>query len=159
MPFKSAEEQAAYDKERYLKNRDKKIAADKKRREEDPSYREHKRQYAKAYYSADKTARLEQNKRWRERNPEKAKESRLRERLKPYGLTPESYRQLLETQRHSCALCEEPFVKTPHVDHCHDTGRVRGLLCGDCNTSLGKLGDTVESFRKVLRYLESETKL
>ena len=41
------------------------------------------------------------------------------------------------------------------VDHCHDTGRVRGLLCSKCNTSIGSLGDPEESAQKVVEYLSN----
>jgi hypothetical protein len=51
-----------------------------------------------------------------------------------------------------CAIChrEAPLA----LDHDHETGRFRGYICRDCNMGLGKLGDDLESIRRVLRYLE-----
>ena len=80
-----------------------------------------------------------------------------------YGITLEEAKELLVSQSNACALCEKEvswlpgFSASAHVDHCHSTGKVRGILCGSCNTALGKLGDSVESITKVLNYLK-ETK-
>ncbi|MEU6552105.1 endonuclease VII domain-containing protein [Streptomyces sp. NPDC046915] len=82
---------------------------------------------------------------------------------KKYGITPEEYDQLLAAQGGGCALCGvKPEELTTgkyrtylHVDHCHDSGRVRGLLCPDHNLLLGRFGDSPEMFRRVLNYLEA----
>lgn len=55
-----------------------------------------------------------------------------------YGLTVEQWDQMLVAQLGRCALCDEP-MKSPHVDHSHVTGEVRGLLCMWCNTMLGRV--------------------
>lgn len=110
--------------------------------------------FPSSYLSKDPVRQREYQREWRAKNPEKVAEMRFRERLRVYGLTPETYQALLDSQGNACAICERGFGSTPHIDHCHETGKVRGVLCVDCNTSLGKLGDTVESIRKVLRYLE-----
>ena len=56
-----------------------------------------------------------------------------------YGLTPADYDWMLAGQGGGCAICGEPAPdgQSLHVDHCHDTGRVRGLLCFNCNAGLG----------------------
>lgn len=54
-----------------------------------------------------------------------------------YGITLEEYEQLQQKQNHCCALCGEK--KRLIVDHCHDTGNIRGLLCHGCNTFEGML--------------------
>ena len=54
-----------------------------------------------------------------------------------YRLRMDDYHEMLEDQKHVCKMCGGPFGKTPHVDHCHKTGVVRGLLCGVCNSGLG----------------------
>lgn len=81
--------------------------------------------------------------------------------LKRYGLTPESYKDLLEKQGGCCAICgvDTPTVarataKYFSVDHCHDTGRVRGLLCCTCNAGLGMLKDSRDMLRRALEYLD-----
>lgn len=73
-----------------------------------------------------------------------------------YGITPEEHKQLLISQDYKCALCGRPssdFKYELAVDHCHETGRIRGMLCMPCNTSLGQLGDDVESMYKIIDYL------
>jgi DNA-binding transcriptional MerR regulator len=82
--------------------------------------------------------------------------------LRKYNMTFEEVKELLDSQNGSCALCQTSvsfgtgFSNAAHVDHCHTTNKVRGILCGNCNTALGKLGDSVESIKKVLQYLEKE---
>ncbi len=75
--------------------------------------------------------------------------------LKGYGLTPEQYHALAEAQDHRCAICgtTEPGGRSWTVDHDHQTGKVRGLLCRKCNTGLGLLGDNVKRIEAVMRYL------
>ena len=74
-----------------------------------------------------------------------------------FGISLAQYDALHATQNGACALCKDP-EKLPQsrlaVDHCHDTGRIRGLLCDLCNTALGRLGDDVESMERVLTYVK-----
>lgn len=69
-----------------------------------------------------------------------------------YGITLDQYAAMLEAQNGLCALCEQREPK--HIDHCHETGRVRGLLCPSCNTALGKFDDNPALLRKAMSYLE-----
>lgn len=60
-------------------------------------------------------------------------------------------------QNGCCAICgdhQSNQARSMAVDHCHETGRVRGLLCMKCNTGIGKLGDSPELLRKAIAYLE-----
>lgn len=59
-------------------------------------------------------------------------------RLRRYGVSPVEYEQMLDLQNGRCGICDDPMVE-PHVDHNHETGRVRGLLCERCNLRLGWL--------------------
>jgi hypothetical protein len=75
-----------------------------------------------------------------------------------YNLSEEDYLVLLYQNKGACHICNISFQwKKEVVDHCHDTGYVRGLLCQKCNTGLGLLGDTRRSIEKVLNYLEPIT--
>lgn len=94
-------------------------------------------------------------------------EYQRRERLKRlYGLSVEQYDAMLSAQNGQCALCEttEAGVKgvrhnTMVVDHCHATGKVRGLLCGSCNIWLGNLEELLRRapLEKLLNYLFEPT--
>lgn len=72
-------------------------------------------------------------------------------RLKAYGLTHEEYTVLYDTQQGRCALCAAEGELL--VDHCHATGRVRGLLCHLCNSGLGMFKDNREVLAKAIMYL------
>ena len=80
---------------------------------------------------------------------------------KLYKLTPEGYQQLLEAQGGVCAICKKPPLpgKKLAVDHDHATGKIRGLLCILCNSTLGYFQDNPETVRAALSYLlRNETK-
>ena len=68
----------------------------------------------------------------------KSEDSKLRHKLKPYGLTIKAFQTMLEGQGEVCLLCESDgseYKKGLCVDHCHDCGAVRGILCPDCNNA------------------------
>ena len=71
-------------------------------------------------------------------------------------MTLDEYDQMLSEQDGVCALCHkpDPTGRRLSVDHDHDTGRVRGLLCIRCNNALRTLGDSESTLRTVLRYVE-----
>lgn len=82
------------------------------------------------------------------------KDVRRDQKLKSrYGISLGEYLEMLRGQNGVCAVCGGGGAKL-HVDHCHDTGRVRGLLCGSCNRALGLLKDDVERLRKAIDYLK-----
>ena len=86
--------------------------------------------------------------RWHKRKPV-AQERYFRQ---TYNLTPNQIEQMLEDQGGVCAICgEEP--KRRVVDHCHDSGRVRGILCDTCNRCLGLLKDNVDVLMSAAAYL------
>ncbi|MDG4820339.1 endonuclease domain-containing protein [Asanoa sp. WMMD1127] len=85
---------------------------------------------------------------WRCRTAERAREwARL------YGLTVDAVLDLLGEQQGCCAICNRRFDDDYHVDHDHDDGRVRGLLCTRCNTGLGLLGDSADRLLAAAAYL------
>lgn len=97
----------------------------------------------------------------RPQNPVKAKpEQTRRTKLKQkYGLTESDYASMLEAQGGRCAICDSANAGGRwgvfHVDHCHRTGKVRGLLCHTCNTTLGRLGDDLQAVLRYARYLKA----
>ena len=115
---------------------------------------------------------------WRKDNPEKYQAQRARDRAKAnakdphwsrrnwlrskYGITFEMFEQMSEAQGHVCAICKEPEiimqngkVKAFSVDHNHTTGQVRGLLCKNCNVSLGGFRDNITYLKSAIEYLEN----
>lgn len=70
-----------------------------------------------------------------------------------YGLLPDEYINMMFDQFGRCAICEKFFLKKPHIDHNHRTGKVRGLLCTRCNTGIYMIEDR-EMLKKTLNYLE-----
>lgn len=106
----------------------------------------------------DKAARAS----YREDNKERFAEVSRRKSLKwKYGITLEEYSGILESQGNCCAICKttESGIGGARrnwnwpVDHCHTSGKVRGILCSSCNRGLGLLGDNVKSLQKALDYL------
>jgi hypothetical protein len=80
-------------------------------------------------------------------------------RLKQKGLTPELFDDMLKSQGGKCALCEHEHVagharKSLVVDHCHRSGRLRGLLCHSCNRAIGLMRDDPARLRYAAEYLE-----
>jgi hypothetical protein len=72
-----------------------------------------------------------------------------------YGITAEQFMQLIARQGGKCAICPTDITgpKAAHVDHCHATKKVRGILCLECNTGLGKFKDSIELLAKAIEYL------
>lgn len=71
-----------------------------------------------------------------------------------YGLEPEDFAQIKLNQQNKCAVCSVVFKESPHVDHCHKTGKLRGLLCRFCNQGLGMFRDAPENLRAAANYLD-----
>jgi hypothetical protein len=93
-------------------------------------------------------------------NPERFAHRGRRRKLRTYGLTIEQYDALWIEQLGLCAICRQPettqrkgFVMELAVDHCHTTGKVRGLLCSTCNLALGQFADDASRLRAAAMYL------
>lgn len=95
---------------------------------------------------------------WRNNNPEKAKSNELK---KMFGITLQEYEALFDKQNGLCAICKGKETTKSHdgaprrmpVDHCHKTGRIRGLLCTQCNRGLGMFGDERSRLLAAAEYL------
>ena len=85
----------------------------------------------------------------------------LSTRYNRYKLLSEShYFELARAQEYVCKICLKPetacqngTIKALSIDHCHETGKVRGLLCGRCNTGLGMFKDDINSLMNAIEYL------
>ena len=132
---------------------------------------EDRKRYAAAWYAANKERKDARNAAWKAANKERkaatdaawyavnkeraAVANTRARRLRKYKMTAADYEQMLVDQHNRCAICGEPFDENrkPVVEHCHDTGLVRGLTHSMCNSGIGKLGDSAHRVMQALRYL------
>lgn len=97
--------------------------------------------YDKAWRAANPERVNATRRAWHHANPDSVKRTRLK---MAYGITPEQYDEMLVAQEHRCAVCrtDTPTGKGMwFIDHCHTTGKVRGVLCSFCNSMLGYARD------------------
>lgn len=94
------------------------------------------------------------SRRWRQANPEKRRAQKLRQ---DYGLTPEQFDSMLRAQGGVCAICQESTTDYC-IDHCHVTGRVRGILCRPCNVGIGQFRDDAKLLLDAADYVEAHAR-
>lgn len=96
---------------------------------------------------------------YQENKEELAKKDWARGIYRRYGLTVEEYNNLSEQQNHVCVICQKSANAANsdklHIDHCHVTGKVRGLLCTNCNNALGRAKEDPRILRAAAEYIES----
>lgn len=109
------------------------------------------------------------HKRWRDANPDKRKAAEQKWRIanpdtvrnaylkREHGITLVEYNAMFASQNFSCAICREPeptgLNDKWHVDHCHRTNVVRGILCGGCNSGLGQFRDNATALVSAAEYI------
>lgn len=85
-----------------------------------------------------------------------------------YGLTRDDYNIKLEKQKFVCEICKEPekslhsyngSIKKLAVDHCHTTGKIRDLLCGRCNSTIGRIEESVELLQSMIDYINKHKEI
>ena len=112
--------------------------------------------------SCDRLARLL----WKDNNRERARISQRARNLKHrFGITLEEYAALFKKQGNRCAICAAVSNKTAgsgtywnfSVDHCHVSGKIRGILCNRCNRSIGLFEDDATLLREAAKYLDRAT--
>lgn len=139
------------------------------------THREEVNAYKREVYRRDPEKVLAQNRSWKERNPgymdfynrhPKRREDRLR---RTHGITLEQYTEMWERQDGKCPICLRELPREflsrddwksvpvrPHVDHCHVTDVIRGLLCSTCNQGIGLLREDPEMFARAVTYLSGQ---
>ena len=133
----------------------KKIARVKKRYQENKE--EIKKKRKEWYYSnIDKVKETGRKYRDRPGHKERVYNNNL---MRMYGIDINRYNQILESQNYTCAICGSTEIGTKHqknfhVDHCHTTKKVRGLLCKSCNIMLGEAKDDPRIISRAIEYLE-----
>lgn len=148
---KRKEERRKYMKEYYENNKDKwertkekNEKRNRRRRERyasDPDYRE---------------KRLKEVKEFRKRNPKYKRSNELKYK---YGITYECFKRMRKDQNYKCKICTRKLENESqsYVDHCHETGNVRGILCNKCNFGIGHFDDDINQLKEAIKYLkESE---
>ncbi len=81
-------------------------------------------------------------------------------KFKKHKITKEDYNIMFESQNYECVICRKDLKNldskhSPHIDHCHITGKVRGILCHKCNPGLGMFEDNIEYLKSAIEYLEN----
>lgn len=116
--------------------------------------------YNKKYYEDNKEKEdkrsLENYYKWKS-DPEKKLKWRENQLKVKYGITIEEWDEMYTRQEHKCAICSTDVPVGNgllHVDHCHKSGKIRGLLCHHCNVALGSFKDDIDILRKAIKYLE-----
>lgn len=157
-----------YRKEYYEKNKKKlnKISGEyyeknkkKIKRQSHDYYQKNKKKISDKFKNLSRKERDELNEKVRKRrkaDPEKFHAIQLRY---DYNLSLEKYKELCKNQKDCCAICKKHKTKLKDrgsrlcVDHCHKTGKIRGLLCQKCNRALGLFDDNKKSLNSAIKYL------
>lgn len=110
------------------------------------------------YYLKNKEILLTKSRKWDEDHKERRTEVWRRSNLKiRFGITLEDYNKMFEDQNGCCAICgihNSKLKRNLHVDHSHETGKIRGLICHKCNSALGSFNDDTTVVKKAVEYLE-----
>lgn len=152
---RTPEENSEYMRKYYAENKEK---WPRRTREQQDRYNQTRREK----YASDTEFRERIKTQAKSGCPRKKRDGRLRS---TFGITVDDYERMHAEQRGLCAICGRPEgsdkssrsktgIRRLHVDHCHATGRVRGLLCGACNFGIGSLGDSPDRLRAAAEYLQ-----
>lgn len=129
---------------------------DKILRAENPEYAARQKANTEAWVEQHKARSKELQKQWNQKHgPEYGHVKKLRS----YGITPQDYEHMLKVQEGRCNICRKSPDKDKrlHIDHNHDTGQVRGLLCFRCNFGLSFFHDSPEMLERAVSHLRNTT--
>lgn len=98
-----------------------------------------------------KACRSIQINRWRSLNTDRVWNARIQRK---YGITHAEWKTMMDAQEGKCAICKESSDRKLHVDHCHESGRVRQLLCYHCNRGIGEFKDKPALLTAAIAYLK-----
>lgn len=129
----------------------------------DAEQKKKRREYNKSQWQKNKDKRTKQYREWYDKRyyDTDQVERRRSHNYKKYGLSSEEYMEMYKKNEGKCYICNQPEiikrkgkVKRLAIDHCHSTGKVRGLLCQNCNRGLGLLKDNIEVLENAIKYLK-----
>jgi membrane-associated HD superfamily phosphohydrolase len=174
MPYKDKEKAKEHSRKYYEEHKEEKRAYSRDYYQNHiDKMREYFRMYSQVRSSANPEEAKERKKVWYENNKERwsgykktyknkdkerAKNASRKHQIKRlYGMTLEDYEVLFNKQGGVCAICGKPeTTRRLSIDHNHETGMVRGLLCSRCNLTIGKMEDNIELFELAITYLKGE---
>ena len=111
------------------------------------------------YYSQNPKAKQKKARAWYAANKDRVlAQKRVYHLNKKYGITPEEYQRLFNKQKGYCAICkrhQSDLKEALSVDHNHETGEIRGLLCPKCNKAIGLLDDSSDLIKRASRYVKA----
>lgn len=114
---------------------------------------------SKEWYYKNRKKALETVKKYRLNHPEKCKQHMKHFNLmRKYGISEELYNNMVKNQDGQCLICDLK-VERLDVDHNHATGKIRGLLCHNCNSLLGHAKDNIDTLKEAINYLELTNEL
>lgn len=157
IPLSLQQSKATFDAKTYMReyvaaNRD---AINKRHR----SYNEKHREKVKRHRQANPERAREIDVRSKMKNASKIKVTKRKYHLKSkYDLTPEQFESMFAEQGNCCAICKTSVGKW-HVDHCHNTKKIRGILCHHCNTAIGLLKEDVVILENAIEYIKQYERL
>jgi len=142
--------------ETYYQRHKKEMAA--YRREYCKKNPEYRKAIHKNYVKTHREQVIATQKRWRIKHSVKISAYR-REHV--HGVTPEQFNNMILSANNCCQICKKPFgnnrATTPHIDHNHKTGEIRGLLCKFCNSGIGMFMENITIMETAIKYIEKRT--
>ena len=149
MPYKNYDDRLKRSKEYYEANKDE-VLSKRRQKYSTPEGKKLKSEHDKKYREKHKERLKEDKQTWYQQNKESIAR---RNRLRKYNLTEEQLQQLEEIN--TCQICQSVIEdkKAHHIDHCHETGKVRGVLCQHCNRGLGCFTDDISKLTAAIEYL------
>lgn len=113
----------------------------------------------RADYQANRDEKLAFGREYYKLNKKKVAERSREKVARRYGLDRVLYDELISSSGFRCNVCQTDKPGGPNhkfnIDHCHQTGKIRGVLCTGCNTAIGRLGDTIEGLMRAVEYLKN----
>lgn len=130
--------------------------------EKNLAYKERQRLNTKKYYLANRERLLEyyrERQKKRSLSPEYKAQRREKRLEKQYNINSNIFREILSFQKNKCAICEQSLYegdKFLHIDHNHNTGEVRGILCSQCNWFMSKIDSVENTLNNLKKYVKND---
>lgn len=132
---------------------------EKQLRDSNPEYYERQKENARNWSEENKERKSEVNKAYQKRKPTPRHVKRQSWLKRKYNITLEIFNKILEFQGNKCCICKQPLKdgdRFLHIDHCHETGKVRGILCSQCNWFMSKIDGVKECLNNLNNYVKNQ---